>query len=101
MDSICHILAAVWATVCTLLRVHWLSLKCKSRIDSYFFILFLLQTIREVFVPLLVCQATPEASEALKFCAQTLDMVSAKRFLFTQYRKLEKNLVSKLNAQHY
>ena len=33
-----------------------------------------------MFVPLLVCQATPEASEALKFCAQTLDMVSAKRF---------------------
>ena len=77
MDSICHILAAVWAIVCTLLRVQWLSLKYKSRIDSYLFI-FLLQTIREVFVPLLVCQATPEASEALKFCAQTLDMVSAK-----------------------
>ena len=49
----------------------------------------LLQTIREVFVPLLVCQATPEASEALKFCAQTLDMVSAKRFLFTQCGKIQ------------
>jgi len=33
------------------------------------------ETIREVFVPQLVCIATAEASEALRFCAKTLDTI--------------------------
>ena len=37
--------------------------------------LLLPQAIKDVFIPLLVCQATPESSEALKFVAKMTNTV--------------------------